>query len=100
MFGVWNSNMFLVLRSWSVDKSQQKTPRLFVSTDFGGVLKIYFGELKMRFLLTSNIFLVIAPNDLFCTPTNTNLSALRTTEYVCLQILNNQSVDRIIMKAS
>jgi hypothetical protein len=38
-----------------VEKSLLEIYRLFVSTDFGGVLKMYFDELKMCFL----------PNDIF-----------------------------------
>jgi hypothetical protein len=39
--------------------------QLFVSTDFGGDLKMLFGELKMRFLLNAPIELVLYIRNIF-----------------------------------
>jgi hypothetical protein len=41
-----------------VDKILLEMYRLLVSTDFGGVLKMHFGELKKRFLPNAPIHLV------------------------------------------
>jgi hypothetical protein len=40
----------LILRTWGADKTLVEIYPLFVSADFGGVQKMHFGELKMRFL--------------------------------------------------
>jgi hypothetical protein len=51
----WNNNIVLILRTWRVDKSVLEIYRLSVSTDFVGGLKMHFGELKMRILVTAPI---------------------------------------------
>jgi hypothetical protein len=58
MFVVWNTNMFLILWTWGVDKNLLEIFRLFVSIDFGGVQNLHFGYLKMRFLPNAPIHLV------------------------------------------
>jgi hypothetical protein len=57
--------MFLILRTCRVDENQQKISRLFVSTDFGGVLKMHFGELKMRFFAKPSNSLSMVHTKLF-----------------------------------
>jgi hypothetical protein len=45
--------MVLILRIRSVEKSILEISRFNLSTDFGGVLKTLFGELKKRFMTTA-----------------------------------------------
>jgi hypothetical protein len=47
--------MVLILRAQKVVKSLLEIPRFNLPTDFGGVLKMHFGELNMRFFLTAPI---------------------------------------------
>jgi hypothetical protein len=54
VYGIWNINIVLILRSWRVDKKLPEIYRLFVSTDFVGVLKMLFGELKSFFSNCAN----------------------------------------------
>jgi hypothetical protein len=54
----WYINMVLILRTQRVEKSLQEISRFNLSTYFGGVLKIHFGEQKMRFLPTAPIHIV------------------------------------------
>jgi hypothetical protein len=48
-FYVWHIIMVLILRTQSVQKRILEISRLNLPTDFGGVKKIHFCELKMRF---------------------------------------------------
>jgi hypothetical protein len=57
-FFAWYINMVLILRIWRVEKSLLEIYRINVSTEFGGVLKMLFCELKMRFLPTAPIHIV------------------------------------------
>jgi hypothetical protein len=51
-------NMVFTLRTGRVEKSLLEIYGFNVSTDFGGVLKIHVGELKIRFMLTAPIHIV------------------------------------------
>jgi hypothetical protein len=45
--------MVLILRTQIVEKSQLEISRFSLATDFVDVLKMHFGELKMRFIPTA-----------------------------------------------
>jgi hypothetical protein len=47
--------MVLILRTQRVEKSLLEICTFNLSTDFGGILKMHFGELKKRFLTTASI---------------------------------------------
>jgi hypothetical protein len=48
----------LILRYWKAEESQLEIYRFNVPTDFGGVLKLHFGLMKMRCLPTTPIHIV------------------------------------------
>jgi hypothetical protein len=50
---VWYINMVFILRTQRIEKSLLDISRFNLSTDFDCVLKIHFGELKMRFIPTA-----------------------------------------------
>jgi hypothetical protein len=52
-FIVWYINMVLIFRTQRVEKCLLEIFRFNRSTDFGGVLKMHCGELKVRFLQTA-----------------------------------------------
>jgi hypothetical protein len=47
--------MILILRNQRVEKSLLEISWFNLSTDFGGVIEMHFGELKKRFLTTAPI---------------------------------------------
>jgi hypothetical protein len=47
--------MVLILRTQKLENSLLEISRFNLLSDFGGVLKTHFGELKMRFLQTAPI---------------------------------------------
>jgi hypothetical protein len=50
--------MVHILRTLSVEKTLLEIYRFKVSLDFGGELKMHFGELKMRFMPTALIHIL------------------------------------------
>jgi hypothetical protein len=50
--------MALILRTQRLEKTLLEISRFNLSTDFGGVLKMNSGEVKMRFLPTAPILIV------------------------------------------
>jgi hypothetical protein len=50
--------MVLILRTQRIEKSLLEISRFNLSTEFGGVLKIPFDDLKMRFFPTAPIHTV------------------------------------------
>jgi hypothetical protein len=50
--------MVLILRTKGVEKSLLEISRYNLTTDFGGVIKMHSGQLKMRFLPTAPIHIV------------------------------------------
>jgi hypothetical protein len=57
-FIVWYINMVFILRNQRVQKSLLEISQVNLSTDFGGVLMMHSGELKMRFLQSVPIHIV------------------------------------------
>jgi hypothetical protein len=55
---IWYNNMVLILRNQRLEKILLLISRFSLLTDFGGVLKMHFRELKMRFLQTAPIHIV------------------------------------------
>jgi hypothetical protein len=47
--------MVLILRTQRIEKSLLEISQFNLSTEFGGVIKIHFGDLKMRFFPTAPI---------------------------------------------
>jgi hypothetical protein len=52
------NNMVLIFWTCRVEKILQEIYRFKVSTDFDEVLKMHFGELKMRFMPTAPIHIL------------------------------------------
>jgi hypothetical protein len=50
--------MVLILRPKKLEKSLLEISRFNLSTGYGGILKMHFGELKMRFIPTAPIHVV------------------------------------------
>jgi hypothetical protein len=55
---VWCINMVFILRTQMVVKSHLEITRFNLSKDLSGLLKMLFGELRMRFLPTAPIHIV------------------------------------------
>jgi hypothetical protein len=55
---VWYVNMVLILRTQKLEKSSLEISRFNLSTEYVGILKMHFGELKMRFYPTAPIHIV------------------------------------------
>jgi hypothetical protein len=60
-------NMVLILRTKKGEKSLLETSRFNLSTENGGIVKMHFGELKMRFFPTAPIHIICyIRNDFVC----------------------------------
>jgi hypothetical protein len=57
--------MVFILRTQKVEKSLLELSRFNLSTDLGGILKMHFGELKMRFMATAPIHIVCYKQNFF-----------------------------------